>query len=85
MHCTAAALSAGAIPAEVVMQIYQGNFVADVEPIKSKRTSRTTPFRIRVRQLRPVDLLIYDSIATDANAPVSEPRLNFESFCVASA
>lgn len=50
------------------MQIYQGNFVADIEAIRNKRTPQTTDFRIRVSQLRPVELLITDSIATDACA-----------------
>jgi hypothetical protein len=49
------------------MQIYQGNFVADIEPIRNKRT-QITHFRIRVTQLRPAELLISDSIATDAHA-----------------
>lgn len=62
-HCSTVVLSGGGI-----MQIYQGNFVADVEPIKSKRTPQIGHFRIRVSQLRPVELLISDSIATDANA-----------------
>jgi hypothetical protein len=52
---------------EDIMQIYQGNFVADIEPIKNKRT-QIRHFRIRVSQLRPVEVLISDSIATDANA-----------------
>ena len=51
-----------------IMQIYQGNFVADIEPIKSKQRFQPTHFRIRVSQLRPVELLISDSVATDANA-----------------
>jgi hypothetical protein len=50
------------------MQIYQGNFVADIEPIKTKRRLQPTHFRIRVSQLRPVEQLISDSIATDAHA-----------------
>jgi hypothetical protein len=50
------------------MQIYQGNFVADIEPIRNKRTPQTTHFRIRLIRLRPVELLISDSIATDAHA-----------------
>lgn len=53
---------------EEIMQIYQGNFVADIEPIKNKRTPQTTRFRIRLIQLHPVELLISDSIATDAHA-----------------
>lgn len=52
----------------VIIQVYQGNFVADIEPIKSKRRLQPTYFRIRVSQLRPVELLISDSIATDAHA-----------------
>jgi hypothetical protein len=68
MHCAAAALIAGALRSEVAMQIYQGNFVADIEPIKNKRTAQIRHFRIRVSQLRPVELLISDSIATDAHA-----------------
>jgi len=47
---------------------HQGNFVADIEPIKNKRTRQTTLIRIRLIQLRPVELLISDSIATDAHA-----------------
>ena len=50
------------------MQIYQGNFVADIEPIKSKQRFQPTHFRIRVSQLPPVELLISDSVATDAHA-----------------
>ena len=50
------------------MQIYQGNFVADIVPIKSKQRFQPTHFRIRVSQLRPVELLISDSVATDAHA-----------------
>lgn len=68
MHRTAAALIARALLGEVIMQIYQGNFVADIEPIKNKRTPQIRYFRIRISQLRPVELLISDSIATDANA-----------------
>jgi hypothetical protein len=65
---TAEALIARALPGVVVMQIYQGNFVADIEPIRNKRTPEVTHFRIRVSQLRPVKLLINDSTATDAHA-----------------
>jgi hypothetical protein len=68
MHRTAAALIARALLGEVIMQIYQGNFVADIEPIKNKRMPHIRHFRIRISQLRPVELLISDSIATDANA-----------------
>jgi hypothetical protein len=68
MHRTAAALIAGALLGEVAMQIHQGNFVADIEPIKNKTTPQMTLFRIRVMQLHPVELLISDSIATDAYA-----------------
>ncbi len=50
------------------MQIYEGNFVADIEPIKREQRLQPTHFRIRVSQLRPVELLISDSVATDANA-----------------
>jgi uncharacterized protein (UPF0371 family) len=50
------------------MEIFQGNSVAEIRPIKSKGTLRTTHFRIRVMQLRPGELLISDSIATDAHA-----------------
>jgi hypothetical protein len=50
------------------MQINHGRFVAEVQPIKNKGTLQTTHFRIRVSQLRPVELLISDSIATDAYA-----------------
>jgi hypothetical protein len=53
---------------EEIMQIYQGNFVADIEPIRNKRTLRTTIFRVRVMQRHTVELLISDSIATDAHA-----------------
>ncbi len=53
---------------EQIMKIYQGNFVADIEPIKNKRTLQPTLFHVRVIQLRPVELLITDSIATDAHA-----------------
>jgi hypothetical protein len=35
------------------MQIYQGNFVADIEPIKNTRTPQIRYFRIRISQLRP--------------------------------
>jgi hypothetical protein len=66
MRSTAAALLQAWM--EVIMQIYQGDFVADIEPIRNKRTPKTTLFRIRVTQLRPVELLISDSIATDAHA-----------------
>jgi hypothetical protein len=62
-HCITDALSV-----EEIMQIYQGNFVADIEPVRNKRTPQTTLFRIRVVQLHPVELLISDSIATDAHA-----------------
>lgn len=60
------------------MQIYQGNYMADIDAVRSKRTSNTTYFRIRVTQLRPVELLISDSIATDANAARerAEKKLN---------
>lgn len=50
------------------MQIYQGNFVADIECIKNTSNLQTTHFRVRVSQLRPVELLISDGIATDAHA-----------------
>jgi len=50
------------------MEIYQENFVAEVRPIKSKGTLRTTHFRIRVIRLGAVELLISDSIAADAQA-----------------
>jgi hypothetical protein len=68
MHRTAAALIARVLLREEIMQIYQGNFVADIGPIKNKRTPQIRHFRIRVSQLRPVELLISDFIATDANA-----------------
>ena len=50
------------------MQIYQGDFVADIEPIKSKHRLQPTHFRVRVSQLRSVELLISDSVARDAHA-----------------
>jgi hypothetical protein len=53
---------------EEIMQIYQGNFIADIEPIRNKRTPKKTLYRIRLMQWRPVELLIMDSIATDADA-----------------
>ena len=48
------------------MQIHQGSFVAEVQPIKNKGTLQTTHFRIRVVQLFPGERLIAESIATDA-------------------
>ena len=48
------------------MQIHQGSFVAEVQPIKNKGRLQTTHFRIRVVQLFPVEQLIAESIATDA-------------------
>jgi hypothetical protein len=48
------------------MQIHQGSFVAEVQPIKNKGTLQTTHFRIRVVQLFPAEKLIAESIATDA-------------------
>ena len=48
------------------MQIHQGSFVAEVQPIKNKGTLQTAHFRIRAVQLFPAERLIAESIATDA-------------------
>jgi hypothetical protein len=71
-HCITDALSV-----EEIMQIYQGNFVADIESIKSTRRLQPTHFRIRVSQLRPVELLISDSVATDAHAARERAEAKF--------
>jgi hypothetical protein len=64
MHLTSAALLAGA--GGQIMQIHQGSFLAEVQPIKNKGTLQTTHFRIRVVQIFPVEELIAESNATDA-------------------
>ena len=50
------------------MQIYQGNYFADIEPIRNKRTPLIRYFRVRIMQCGPVELLISDFIATDARS-----------------
>jgi hypothetical protein len=50
------------------MQIYQGDFVADIELVRQKRSLQTSHFRVRLMRLRPVKLLLVESIATDAQA-----------------
>jgi hypothetical protein len=42
----------------VIIQVYQGNFVADIVPIENKRKVTNDAFRIRVIQLHLVELLI---------------------------
>lgn len=66
------------------MQIHQGNFVAQVQPIKNKGTLQTTHFRIRVVQLFPVERLITESIATDALTGYKRAEGDFEKFWRAS-
>lgn len=50
------------------MQIHQGSFVAEIQPIKNKGTLHTTHFRIRVIQLFPTEVMIAESVAGNAQA-----------------